>query len=115
MVYAMVIIIVPFIITVVFIFGTHQSAADPLRNEAIKTIFALSSSNWDGLVAKHKINWVRNLSYLFRLPVNSSGRLIFNIGLWEVDMGVRTGSAPIGAITVVIVTAGNKGGPEGPR
>ena len=43
--YTMVIIMVPFIITVVFIFGTHQSAADSLRNEAAKTIFALLSSN----------------------------------------------------------------------
>ena len=53
--YAMV-IMVSFIITVVFIFGTHQSAAAPLRNKAAKTIFTLSSSNWDGLAAKHKIN-----------------------------------------------------------
>ena len=79
-VYAMV-IVVPFVVTVVFIFGTYQSAAVPLRNEAAKTIFALSSSNWDGLVAKYRISWVRNLLYLFRSPVNSLGRLIFNIGL----------------------------------
>ena len=55
--------------------------------------------------------------YLFRSPVNSLRRLIFNMGLWETDVGVRTGSAPIGAITVVIVvvTAGNKGRPKRPR
>ena len=54
-VYAMV-IVVPFIVTVVFIFGTHQFAAAPLRNEAVKIIFALLFSNWDGLVAKHRIS-----------------------------------------------------------
>ena len=79
--YAMVIIVVPFIITMVFIFGTHQSAVDPLKNEAVKTIFTLLFLNWDGLVAKYRINWVRNLLYLFWSPVNSLGRLIFNIGL----------------------------------
>ena len=47
--------------------------------------------------------------------MNSLKRLIFNIGLWETDAGVGTGSALVRAITVVIVTAGNKGGPEGPR
>ena len=76
-----IIIMVPFIITVVFIFGTHQFAADPLRNEAAKIIFALSFSNWDRLVMKYRISWVRNLLYLFRSPVNSLGRLIFNMGL----------------------------------
>ena len=44
-VYAMVIIMIPFIVTVIFIFGTHQSTADPLRNKAAKIIFTLSSSN----------------------------------------------------------------------
>ena len=41
MVYAMVMVIVPFIITMVFIFGTYQFAADPLRNEAAKNNFYL--------------------------------------------------------------------------
>ena len=39
------VIMVPFIITVVFIFGTHQFTTDPLRNEAAKMIFTLLSSN----------------------------------------------------------------------
>ena len=116
-VYAMVMVVVLFVITAVFIFGTHQSTADPLRNKAVKIIFALLFSNWDRLVMKYRINWVRNLLYLFRLLMNSLGRLIFNMGLWEVDarVGIGTGNALIRAVTVVIVTAGDKGGPEGPR
>ena len=43
--YAMVIIMIPFIVTMMFIFGTHQSTANPLRNKAAKTIFTLSSLN----------------------------------------------------------------------
>ena len=109
------VIMVPFIVTMVFIFGTYQSAADPLRNEAAKTIFTLLFSNWDGLVTKYRISWVRNLSYLFRSPVNFSGKLIFNMGSWETDARAGTGSAPAGAVTVAIVTAGDEGGPEGPR
>ena len=44
-VYAMVIVMIPFVVIVVFIFGTHQSTADPLRNKAAQIIFALLSSN----------------------------------------------------------------------
>ena len=49
--------------------------------------------------------------------MNSSGKLIFNMGLWETDVGAGTGSTPIGAVTVAVmaVTAGNEGKPEGPR
>ena len=113
----MVIVMVLFIVTVVFIFGTHQFTTNPLKNKAVKTIFILLSLNWDRLAAKHRINWVRNLLYLFRLPVNFLRKLIFNIGLWEIDAGVRikTGSAPVRAVTVVIVIIGDEGGPKGPR
>ena len=45
MIYTMVMVMIPFIVIVVFIFGTHQFTADPLRNEAAKTIFTLLSSN----------------------------------------------------------------------
>ena len=39
------------------------------------------------------------------------------MGLWEIDVGVGigTGSAPVGAVIVAIVTADNEGGPENPR
>ena len=111
--------VVPFIIIMVFIFGTHQFTADPLRNKAAKTIFTLLSSNWDGLAAKHRINWVRNLSYLFRSLMNSLRRLIFNMGSWEIDAGarIRTGSTPVRAVTIIImaIMAGDKGKPKGLR
>ena len=37
------------------------------------------------------------------------------MGLWETDAGVGIGSALVRAVTIVIMTAGDKGGPKGPR
>ena len=57
--------------------------------------------------------------YLFRSLVNFLRRLIFNMGLWEIEVKAtaRIGITLIGAVTIVvmIIMAGNKGRPENLR
>ena len=90
--YAMVMVVVPFIVTVVFIFGTHQSTANPLRNEAAKTIFTLLLSDIvnkelpKGVLSKHlRLVWlVERSAWIKGTVLQYRAIMLPNVGITHV-------------------------------